>query len=67
VGIFLKFLNNFPRAGFGDGLRVEFHYAIGKHGDMFSVWLWEKNGPILQGPQVWGGNESLVIGNWTKH
>jgi hypothetical protein len=56
VGIFLKNLNNFPRVGFGDGLQVEFHYARGKHGDIFSVWLWEKNGPILQGPlemRVW--------------
>jgi len=33
----------------------------------FSVWLWEKNEPILQGPKVWGGNESLVIGNWIEH
>jgi hypothetical protein len=33
----------------------------------FSVWLWKKNEPILQGPQVWGVNESLVIGNWIEH
>jgi hypothetical protein len=24
----------------------------------------KKNGPILQQPQVWGGNECLLIGNW---
>jgi len=40
---------------------------LGGNMDMFSVWLWEKNGPILQGPQVWGGNGSLVIGNWIEH
>ncbi len=33
----------------------------------FNVWSWEKNGPILQQPQVWGGNECLVIGNWITH
>jgi hypothetical protein len=26
-----------------------------------------KNGPILQQPQVWGGNECLLIGNWRAH
>jgi len=31
--------------------------------DTFNVWLCEENGPILQGPQVWSGNECLVIGN----
>jgi len=29
-----------------------------------NVWLWEKNGPILHWPQVCGGNQCLVIGNW---
>ncbi len=38
----------------------------GEH-EGFNVWLWEKNGPILQEPQVWGGNECLVIGNWITH
>jgi hypothetical protein len=33
----------------------------------FNVWSWEKIGPILQQPQVWGGNECLVIGNWIAH
>jgi hypothetical protein len=29
---------------------------------MFNVWWLKKYGPILQQPQVWAGNESLVIG-----
>jgi hypothetical protein len=33
----------------------------------FNVWSWKKNEPILQGPQVWDVNESLVIGNWIEH
>jgi hypothetical protein len=39
----------------------------GTWGITFNVWLCEKHGLILQGPQVWGENESLVIGNWIKH
>jgi hypothetical protein len=35
-------------------------------GGTFSVWLWEKNWTNLQGFQVWGGSESLVIGNWIE-
>ncbi len=30
-----------------------------------NVWPWGKNGPILQQPQYWGGNECLVINDWT--
>jgi hypothetical protein len=30
-----------------------------------NVWPWGKNGPVLQQPQDWGGNECLVIGDWT--
>jgi hypothetical protein len=29
----------------------------------FNIWFCEKNESILQGPQVWGENESLVTGN----
>jgi hypothetical protein len=32
-----------------------------------NVWLWEKNGSILHWPQVWGGNQCLVIGNLIAH
>jgi anti-sigma factor ChrR (cupin superfamily) len=27
----------------------------------------KKNDPILHQPQVWNGNECLVIGNWSAH
>ncbi len=35
MGIFVKVLNNFTRAKFGDGPWVEFHYAKGKHAGYF--------------------------------
>jgi len=28
-----------------------------------NVLSWEKNGPVLHWPQVWGGNQYLMIGN----
>ncbi len=34
--------------------------------EFFSCLVMEKNGSIFQGLQVWGGNECLMIGNWTK-
>ncbi len=39
----------------------------GEHEGTFNVWSWEKNDPILHQPQVWSGNECLVIGNWSAH
>ncbi len=65
MGIFVKILNNFTRTKFGDELN--FIMQRGNELGTFSVWLWGKNEPILQGPQVWGGNVSLLMGNWIEH
>jgi anti-sigma factor ChrR (cupin superfamily) len=49
------------------GHEVIFIMHGGNMTDTFNVWFWEKNGSILHEPQVWSGNECLVIGNWSAN
>jgi hypothetical protein len=51
VGRFVKKLNDFARDYFGDGLWVDFHYAMGEHGGSFNVCLWKKMVQFYKGPK----------------
>jgi hypothetical protein len=39
----------------------------GAHEGYFKCLVMRKNCSILYWPQVWGGNQCLVIGNWIAH
>ncbi len=51
MGIFVKIMNNFMRAKFGDYCELNFIMQGGNMRDIFSVWLWENMNQFYKGPK----------------